>query len=224
MKKILLAATAAFLAIAVQAQDIPERKRDGFKPREGHGRMQHRRPGGMEFQKLNLTEDQKKQVREQHENMRKQMEELRKNENITVKELKTRMENLRKEQRSGMEKILTKEQKTQLEKMKSDRKAMHEVDARARAEKMKIRLGLSEDQFAKLEKNRRETGEKMRAIRENKSLSMEQQREQMRELMKKQRESMQSILTEEQKKQMKEEMKRGPRPDDKKAGMKRKMI
>jgi len=223
MKKIMLAATAAFLAFAVQAQEIPERKTDGFKPRHGQGHMQHRRPGGpggMEFQKLNLTDAQKKQFRDQQESFRKKMEDLKKNDNITVKEFRTRMDNLRKEQRSGMEKILTADQKAQLEKMKTERKAMMDVDAKARAEKMKIRLGLTEEQSAKLEKSRKETQEKMKAIRENNALSMDQKREQIQDLMKKQRESMKSVLTDEQKQKMKEGMrKRGPRPDGPKEDM-----
>ena len=145
----------------------------------------------------------------QQEGFRKQMEELTKNENITVKEQRTRMENLRKEQRSKMQSILTPDQKAQVEKMKSDRKAMNEVDAKARAEKMKIRLGLSDEQSAKMELNRKEMAGKMKAIRENKSLSEEKKREAMHELMKTQKESMKSILTEEQQKKMKEGIRGG---------------
>lgn len=232
MKKIMLAATATLLAFAVNAQQIPERKKDGFKPRDGHGNMHHRHPGGqdgMEFRKLNLTETQKEQFKSQQEGFRKQMEELKKNENITVKEQRTRMENLRKEQRSKMQSILTQDQKAQLEKMKTDRKALHEVDAKARAEKMKIRLGLSDEQSAKMEKNRREMSEKMKALRENKSISEEKKREDMKELMKKQKESMKSILTEEQQKKLQEGMKRGmhkggPRHDGKRHEMKKDVI
>ena len=232
MKKIMLAATAVFLAFAVNAQEIPERKKDGFKPKDGHGRMHHRRPGGqggMEFQKLNLTETQKEQFKSQREGFRKQMEELKKNENITIKEQRSRMENLRKEQHSKMQSLLTADQKAQLEKMKTDRKALQEVDAKARAEKMKIRLGLSDEQSAKMEKNRKEMSEKMKALRENKSISEEKKREDMKELMKNQRESMKSILTAEQQKKLQEGMHRGSqkggqRHDGKKHEMNKKVI
>jgi hypothetical protein len=80
-----------------------------------------------------------------------------------------------------------------------------------RAEKMKAHLGLTDDQSAKLEKSRKEMGDKMRAIRENKSLTEEQKREQMRELGKKQKEEMKSILTKEQLEKMKKGRKQGPR-------------
>lgn len=211
MKKIVAAVIAGAIAtFSVKAQEIPERKRDGKGIHERHGKMHHR-PGGIEFQKLNLTDAQKEQMKAQRENFRKQMDELKKNENITVKEWKTSMENLRKDQKTKMESILTTEQKAQLEKMKSERKAIHEVDAKARIEKMKIHLGLTEEQAAKIEKNRKEMGEKMKAIRENKSLSDEKKREEMKELMKKQKENMKSVLTEEQMKKMLEGRKPGQR-------------
>jgi Spy/CpxP family protein refolding chaperone len=214
MKKIVVAIVAGAMAtFSVQAQEIPERKRDGKGIHERHGKMHHR-PGGMEFQKLNLTDAQKEQMKVQRESFRKQMDELKKNENITVKEWKTRMENLRKEQKTKMESILTTEQKAQLEKMKTEHKALHEVDAKARLEKMKIHLGLTDDQAAKIEKNRKEMAEKMKAIRENKSLGDEKKREEMKELMKKQKENMKSVLTEEQLKKMQDLKRPVPgRPD-----------
>lgn len=52
--------------------------------------------------------------------------------------------------------------------------------------------------------------EKIKAIRENKSLSDERKKEEMKELMKKQKETMKSILTEEQMKKLQEERKHGP--------------
>lgn len=218
MKKILSTVLAgAIITFTVQAQEIPERKRDGKGMHERHGKMHHR-SGGMDFQKLNLTEAQKEQMKSQRENFRKQMEDLKKNDNITVKEWKSRMENLRKEQKSKMESILTTDQKAQLQKMKSDRIAMHEVDAKARAEKMKIHLGLTDEQAAKIEKNRIEMSGKMKAIRENKSLSDEKKREEMRELMKNQRENMKSVLTEEQQKKLQEGRRHGPHKGGKPAG------
>jgi hypothetical protein len=211
MKKILLMLLAgSFAALSVNSQEIPERKRDGQGPHERHGKMHHRKGGAMGLHKLNLTDAQKEQMKSQHENFRKQMEELKKNDNITVKEWKTRMENLRKENKTKMENILTAEQKAQVEKMKIEKKAMHEVDAKARLEKMKIHLGLSQEQASKIEKNRKEMAEKMKAIRENKSLNDEKRREEMKELMKKQKENMKSILTEEQLNKMKEGKKHGP--------------
>lgn len=222
MKKIMAAALAFSVAFTVNAQEIPERK--AGKP--GMHRMEGKHKGhpGIPFHQLNLTDTQKEQLKKDRESFQQQMSELKKNENITVKEWKSRMENLRKEQRSKMQNILTAEQKAKLEKMKTDRKALHEVDAKARMEKMKIRLGLSDEQAAKMQKNRTEMAGKMKALRENKTLSEDKKREEMKELMKQQKEAMKSILTEEQQRKMKEGMHRGHHNDGKKPGMRKETI
>jgi len=197
------------MAFTINAQEIPERK--GERPMMHHKQRGHH-DRKMAFKQLNLTDSQKEQFKTQNEAFRKQMAELKKNENITVKEWKSRMENLRKDHKAKMENIFTAEQKAKLEKMKEEKKAMHEVDAKARLEKMKIHLGLTDDQAAKLSKNRTEMAEKMKAIRENKSITEEKKREEMKELAKKQQEAMKSILTEEQLKKMKEGRKHRPGP------------
>jgi hypothetical protein len=69
---------------------------------------------------------------------------------------------------------------------------------------MKLRLGLTDEQAAKMEKNRSETAAKMKAIHENKSLTEEQRKEEMKKLMKAQKENTKSILTEEQLKKLHE--------------------
>ena len=88
--------------------------------------------------------------------------------------------------------------------------AMHEVDAKARMEKMKIRLGLTNDQAEKVSKNHMEMAEKMKALREDDKIDMKKKREQMKEMMKQQKEKMKSVLTEEQLKKMQEGRKHRP--------------
>ena len=92
MKKIILTSiVAAFAVLAVQAQEIPDRNRD-FKPME-----KHRHHMKAEMKDLNLTDAQKAEFKANNEEFRKKMDELKKNENITVKEWKNRMETIRKE-------------------------------------------------------------------------------------------------------------------------------
>ncbi len=196
------------LGVAVKAQEIPERKMERPMMNQKYQGRQHMQ--GMEMKQLNLTDAQKEQFKAQKESFRKQMEELKKNDNITVKEWKSRMEALRKDQRSKMQAILTPGQKAQMEKMRTEHKAMQEVDAKARMEKMKIHLGLTDEQAAKISKNRSETMEKMKALRENDKIDADKKKEQMKELMKKQKEQMKSILTEEQMKKLQEGRKQGP--------------
>jgi Spy/CpxP family protein refolding chaperone len=204
-----LAALVGAFALSASAQDIPGRKSDGYKP---HAKT--RMHGKKQMEGLNLTEDQKAQFKSLNAEHRKQMEELKKQDNITVKESKERMAKLRKDHREKTQALLTAEQKEQIKKNAEARKVKSQEMAAKQKERMKTRLGLSDDQSAKLEKQRKETGEQMKAIRENKSLTEEQKKEQMKSLHKKNQESMKSILTPEQLEKMKEG--RGDRKGDRK--------
>lgn len=198
MKKILLSMLAATLIAAVsQAQEIPDRK----PPTHEMKRKHHR---GEEFKKLNLSEEQKAKLKALREESRQQREELKKNDNITVKEWRAKMEAQRKAQREKFQSILTEEQKAQLKKSKEERTARIKERSNGRMEKMKAELNLSEEQSAKLKANREAMAEKIKSLREDKSLSDENRKEQVKELMKKQKEEMKSILTEEQLKKLEE--------------------
>jgi Spy/CpxP family protein refolding chaperone len=205
MKRIILSVlVAAAVGTTSMAQEIPDRKGPGHEMK----RRQHR--GGDEFKKLNLSEDQKAQFKALHEENRKQMEELKKNDNITVKEWNSKKEALRKDHREKMQRLLTTEQKAGLEKSKLERKVKMEERSKTRMDKMKTSLGLTEEQSAKLNSNRAAMQEKMKAIREDKSLNDEAKKEQAKELMKKQKADMRSILTEEQLKKLDEQKKKRP--------------
>jgi hypothetical protein len=208
MKTIILSMLVSILAVAARSQEIPERRSE--RPMMDGRHHDDRQMHGMDMKQLNLTQAQKEQFKAQKENFRKQMEELKKNDNITVKEWRNRMEALRKDQKTKMQGILTAEQKAQIEKMKAEHKAMMEIDAKARMEKMKLHLGLTDDQAAKINKNRTEMMEKMKALREDDKMDKDKKKEQMKDLMKKQKEQMKSILTEEQMKKMQEGHQPGP--------------
>jgi protein CpxP len=210
MKKIIMTILAgAFTAIAVSAQEIPERKDEGYKP---HAKS--RMHGKRSMANLNLTEDQKAQFKTLNMEHRKQMEELKKQDNITVKESRERIEKLRKEHKEKFQSILTTTQKEQMQKNREEQKASREKMARKGGDRMKAELGLTDEQSAQLQKQRKETGEQMKAIRENSSLSDEQKKEQMKALHKKQQDAMKSVLTEEQIKKLKE--RKGKREGDRK--------
>ncbi len=138
------------------------------------------------------------------------MEELKKNDNITVREWKAKMEAQRKDYRAKMQSILTDDQKAQLEKSREERKVKFQQRAKERGEKMKAELGLTDEQAAKLKSNREAMTSQLKAIRENSSLTDDFKKEQAKELIKKQREEMKSILTEEQLKKWDEQKKQRP--------------
>jgi Spy/CpxP family protein refolding chaperone len=205
MKKIVLTLlVAAFGVVAVQAQDIPGRKND-FKPHEKH--RGHDRKGLAE---LNLSEDQKAKFQALNKEHREKMETLKKQDNITVKESREKMESLRKEHHEKMQSILTTDQKTQMQKQRDEQKARFKERGENRGQRMKTELNLTADQSAKLDASRKAMSEKMRSIREDKALTDEQKKEKSKELMKQQKESLKSILTEEQLQKMKDGRKKGP--------------
>ena len=201
MKKIMLSVfVAAVVVTTSQAQDIKDRK-------PGKHQMMKKHHRGEEFKTLNLTEDQKARLKSLQEENRQQMAEIKKNDNITVKESKSKMEAQRKEHRAKVQSLLTDEQKAQLEKSRQERNAKsqersHTSPDSYRVEKMKTDLGLSDEQYGKLNSNREAVEGKMKALRDEKSLNDENKKEQVKELRNKQKEDMKSILTEEQLKKM----------------------
>jgi hypothetical protein len=207
MKKIILSALILSMTVSVNAQEITDRKME--RPERHERKKGHDRHPGADFKSLNLTEDQKEKFKSQNESFRKQVEELKKNDGITVKEWKSKMQNLRAEHKANMQGLLTADQKAKLDNMKAEGKAKHEAMSKERTDKMKTQLGLSDAQSLKLENSRKKLSEQMKAIHDNKSLDEGAKREQMIELRKKQKENMKSILTEEQLKKLKEAREQG---------------
>ncbi|MBM3432481.1 MAG: hypothetical protein FJX92_05715 [Bacteroidetes bacterium] len=178
---------------------------DDPPPHHGKGRMG---PGaGIPWEELSITDEQRDAFRKQRETFRKKMKALRKEEDITVKEWKSRLQNLRQENRSVMQNILTKEQKEKI-------KTIREERGNRQIERMKERLGLSSEQVEKIKKQRAKMQKEVQALQENKSLSVKEKKEAMQNLKKEQKESLEKILTTEQLKKMKERhfRKDGPPP------------
>lgn len=205
----MLAAT--FTIAAINAQEIPERKDDGYRP-HAREKMHNKK----EMADLNLTEEQKAKFKALNAEHRQQLEDLRKQDNITVKESRERMISLQKDHKAKMQSILTAEQKAKMEVRKKEGAERAKEFGKKRGEKMQQDLGLTEQQKSKLAENRKATGVKLKAIREDKNLTDEQKKEKSKELMKAQKESMKSILTEEQLQKMKEGKKRHGQPGDRK--------
>lgn len=204
MKKIILSAIVAAAVVTTSfAQETPGRK----SPQHEMKRKQHR---GGEFKNLNLSDEQKSQFKALQEENRRQMADLKKNDNITVKEWNGKKAALRDDYRQKMQSLLTPEQKTQLEKSRVERRAKMEERSKARMEKMKITLGLTDEQSAKLNSNRIAMQDKMKALKEDKTLDAQAKKDQVKELMRKQREDMKSVLNAEQLKKLDEmKQKRG---------------
>jgi Spy/CpxP family protein refolding chaperone len=193
MKKLIVSVILTAISFAaIHAQE-------GSEFRKGK-RHHHKMP----FQKLNLSEDQKAKFKTLNEGFHKEMQDLKKEDNITVKEWKSRKEKLRNDHKKSTEGLLTNDQKEQLKKMKADRKVQSAARGEKRMDMMKEELALTNEQSAKMKELHSSLSEKMKDIRENKSLEPEQKKEQMKDQMKQNKEKMKSILTDEQLKKLQE--------------------
>ncbi len=152
----------------------------------------------MMMKELNLTDAQKAALKTQHENFKKQLDELDKNEGITLKEYRDKKYALKKEQKAKMLELLTPEQKAKMEQLKKDKEAEHELKQAQNLEKMKTRLGLTDDQVAKIKADSKARHEKMMALKEDESLGRVEKKQQLDALKEQNKEGIKKYLTPEQ--------------------------
>jgi Spy/CpxP family protein refolding chaperone len=192
-------AFATLLAISVISFSALAQEKREIKHPGGHPMMHH--PGKM-LRELNLTAEQKKQLKVNRELFKQKMQELNKNEDITVKEFRDRKAVLMKEQKAKMEALLTSEQKNKLEMLKTQQKMKKDEHFARHLDKMKTELGLNEDQVAKLKAQKESMQSRMKAIKENESLSRSQKKDQMMTLKKEAKEQHEKIFTQDQLKKL----------------------
>ncbi len=119
MKK-LLALSFAAVIISSAAFAQTERPVDS-KPRMERHKGRHDKDKMMK--ELNLTTEQKAQMKAQHKEMKAQREALKAQDNLTVKEMREKQKALHAEQKSKMETVLTAEQKAKMAELKKQRQA-----------------------------------------------------------------------------------------------------
>ena len=178
-----------FLAFGASAQEKP----DGHH--RGHKAKHHR-----EYltKDLNLSEDQKQQLKAIKENHRKQMAELNKNEAITVKEMRDRKTSLIKEYRSKVEGVLTVDQKAKIQQRRNESAEKRQQMQAKRMEKIKKDLALTDDQSSKLKTVNESFKSKFESLRKDESLDRTAKKEQFKALHQQHKEEMKSVLTQEQ--------------------------
>ena len=194
MKKILTAmvAVAAFTFSAAAQETGKEKLNQHGK----HG-QHHRFKNGIGAD-LNLTAEQKEQMKAIRETTKQQLADLRKNDNISVKEYREKMSAIRKEQKEKMTSIFTPEQKEKIAKSREAQKEKMQAMRTERLEQMKTKLNLSDEQVAKIKATNEAQKEKAKAIRENGQLSQSEKKQQLMTLKGENKEAFKKILTEEQ--------------------------
>jgi len=135
MKKFITLSLAAFmLTAAANAQteragtDAATSKADHHKGKGGHDKM---------FKDLNLTKEQKAQLKEKNKDLKARREALKGQDNITVKEMRDKQKAIRDEQEKNMDAVLTPDQKAKYAELKKQR-----------GDKMKGRKGKSQSENA----------------------------------------------------------------------------
>jgi periplasmic protein CpxP/Spy len=203
MKKIILSVAVVILGVlSAKTQEIPERKTEDTKPI-----LKEKIIDKKQRDNLNLTDEQRTKLKSMNEDLRKQMEDLRKQDNLTVKEYREKMETLRKTRESQFQSILTPEQQTQMQKDRDARNARTKEFGKRREQKMKEELNLTDQQVAKMSESRKATMKQIETIKADKSLTDNQRRDKIKEAMKSQKESTRRLLTDEQLKKLKESRK-----------------
>jgi Spy/CpxP family protein refolding chaperone len=177
-------------------QGGPQFDRNKFAKGNFQQRFQQRKMGMLAG--LHLTPDQMKQGKTINQDFRKQVADLQKNDKISLGEYKNRLAALHKDRKAKIQALLTDQQKNQIAQRRKNTEINAQVQSVARLERMKLTLGLSDDQVAKIKSNQSDLRNKLKAIRENDALLPEQKKEAIKLLMEQRKDIVKSVLTPEQ--------------------------
>ena len=147
---------------------------------------------------LHPSPEQIKQGKAINEDFHKQLAELQKNDKISLGEYKTKLAALHKDRKTKLLALLTDKQKEQIAQHKKNTEINAQVRNVARLERMKLTLGLSEDQVAKIKAGQTNFHSKIKAIRENDSLLPQQKKEEVKSLMVQRKDFIKTLLTADQ--------------------------
>ena len=153
---------------------------------------------------MNLSDAQKQQAKSINDDYRNGLKQLEANDNITLKDYRSKKAALEQERKSKFEALLTPDQKNKIAQAKKERSEKMKMMEEKRMEKMKTNLNLTDDQVAKIQEQHKASMEQTKAIRENSSLSDDQKKEQLMDLRKSNHESINNILTADQLKKKEE--------------------
>jgi|SRR5579862_2329723 len=172
-----------------------------FGERNFRGRFDRSRQRDLAFSRgrnFHYTADQRRQMHAINQDYRKQQQDLYRQDNLTLREYKSRLLALQKDRNSKLQNLLTPEQKTAMANWKKRRSEDRQVRAAAQLERMKIRLKLSDEQVSKIQSQESDLHSQIAQIRQNDDLLPDQKRDQLKALFEKRDLAMKSVLTPEQ--------------------------
>lgn len=172
---------------------------------------------------LNLTESQRTQMKLLNEDFKNKMQSLRNDRTLSAEQVKQKRQELTKQHHSNIESLLTSDQKKiwkeKRDDMRDDRRDEHgkgnrktgqfknKKDRHNRVGDITKNPNLSPEQQKHVATLNQKFKVSVDNIRTNTSLTREQKKEQLKDLHKDHKQSIESLLTSDQKKQLKETMK-----------------
>ena len=204
MRKVL----AFTVAVALAGFSLSAQQTRTVKPHQKQIRMQQGHHREM-LKDLNLTDAQKAQLKTDKAEAKAKMDALEKQDNLTVKEMRQRKAALQQEQKAKMEVLLTAEQKAKIAAGKTDILAKRKNMDGNRGEAMQEKLGITNEQAAKLKAHNEATHDKIQEIQENQNLTMDQRKTQIKAVKDASKAERKNILTAEQIQRMDEMRKEG---------------
>ncbi len=124
MKKILLFAIAGFFFAANSNAQV---KREVPQSQQTQSDSSHHKRGMM-MDQLNLTPDQKSQMKTLHENMKQQREAITNDASLTADQKKEKMKELHKSQSDKVNAILTPGQQEKMKELRKERMKNHKMN------------------------------------------------------------------------------------------------
>ncbi len=147
---------------------------------------------------LHPSPEQIKQGKAINEDFHKQLADLQKNDKISLGEYKTKLAALHKDRKTKLLALLTDKQKEQIAQHKKNAEINTQVRNVALLERMKLTLGLSDEQITKIKAGQKTFHTKIKAIRENDALLPEQKKEEVKDLMVQRKDFVKGLLTADQ--------------------------
>lgn len=204
MKKIIVSLV-ALATITISAQAQTSRNNTGRTPDSTQTRHHFKGDHKQMSEKLQLTDDQKQQMKAIGTDMKSRMQDLKKS-NLSTQDYNTKKEELFKERKQKMAALLTPEQKETMKQFAKEKHRKGKMDSAKRMQKMKEKLALSDDQVTRLNAQKEAFTSKAQAIKNNPALSADDKKTQMKAIREERKNSFRSILTPDQAKKI-EEMK-----------------
>lgn len=197
MKK-LIAFTLAVAVVGFSAS--AQERREAKTPRTEQKMKMHDKKT---MQELNLTDAQKTELKAQREAAKTQLESIKADASLTDAQKAEKAKAIHQEQKTKMQALLTTEQKAKLEQSRQAAKERGKEMGEKKKQALKD-LNLTSEQSAKLKSQREASKAKIDAIKSNSSLTEEQKKAQIKEVMKSSKADMKNVLTAEQMKKMQE--------------------